>query len=263
MIDVICPIKYGTPVTWHANLMNWYRELPIARLLIGDGGSVEDDTFQVLEHCPRVEVINQHDHFSQGYSIQDLVSRVESPWFVYLHADVQLAAGWYAEMCRHQDQYDWMECERWMVELDTGRCYCAHQQNSADRPYSGSQMGRLAAFKPFLGKIGDDYLFRNEDFIFRALVEEHGGKYGRVMSARHYHQLGGHGTATKQPDVYGNFTRGIVKYCQPNEFLIEGVAAGVRQLPEGYDGATLLADVAKLNPVWLETVEAEWAKRSS
>ena len=262
MIDVICPIKYGTPPTWRSNLVNWFTELPIGRLLIGDGG-VEDNTFRVLREFSRVTVLDHRHLHSQGRSIRDLIESAETDWFVYLHADVQLAEGWYTEMVKSQKDLDWFECERWIVELANGRCYRSPHQNEAARPYSGSQMGRKAAFTPFLERIDDDYLFRNEDLVLGALVQEAGGHYGRVLTTRHYHQVGPHRTGDRQPAVFDNFVRGIIKYCKPRDYLITAVHAGIAQLPKGHDLDALRQWTTATNDAWTREVEeASRARRN-
>ena len=58
-----------------------------------------------------------------------------------------------------------------------------------ERAYSGSQMGRKAAFKDVLPKIDDDYLYRNEDIIFANLIKDAGFRYGKVAETSHDHQV--------------------------------------------------------------------------
>src|SRR6185503_15769259 len=49
-VDVIIPIIH-TNELWRVNLLSLYREIPIARLLIGDGGCI-DDSLDVARQFP-------------------------------------------------------------------------------------------------------------------------------------------------------------------------------------------------------------------
>ena len=153
-VDVIIPLLTVNDA-FHANLCSYYREIPIQRLLIGDGGCSEA-TLAVLRSFPRVELIPQQENKTLGYCLRQLIEKVETEWFVYLHADVYLPEGWFDAMARHQRDYDWFECNRRMSVLVD---YPQERQNAAERPYSGSQMGRRRAFEPFLEEIEDDYLY--------------------------------------------------------------------------------------------------------
>src|SRR6266481_5981299 len=84
-MDVIIPVHNSNEV-WEKNLISIYREIPVNRLLIGNGGCT-DDSIAIAKQFPRVEV---HDHSSfktLGYSVRELIKAVETEWFAYLHAD--------------------------------------------------------------------------------------------------------------------------------------------------------------------------------
>ena len=95
-VDVIIPIVH-TNELWRSNLISIYREIPVNRLLIGDGGCI-DDSLEVARQFPRVEVLDHRNFTSLGYSIRHLIEAVETEWFVYLHSDVFLPPGWFETM---------------------------------------------------------------------------------------------------------------------------------------------------------------------
>jgi hypothetical protein len=184
-VDVLMPIK-GTPSPLlEMNLLSIYREIPVNRLLIGDAGGGEDGSLAPVLDFPRVWLIDQREHKTLGYCLRELIEDVRTSWFVYLHSDVYLPPGWYDEMAAQQDSYDWMECNRRKtLVLD----YPLTNQDKSTRAYSGSQMGRKAAFNEVLPLINDDDIYRSEDIVLRHLVERFGGRYGRVGSTYHNHQ---------------------------------------------------------------------------
>ncbi|MEI6079327.1 MAG: glycosyltransferase family 2 protein [bacterium] len=179
-VDVIIPIIH-TNELWEINLKSMYREIPINRILIADGGCI-DNSLEIVKKFPRVEI---HDHKafkSLGYSIRKLVESVKTDWFIYVHSDVFLPEGWFDEMAKHQPEYDWFGCRMRhtiMVEYDDKNDF---------RPYAGSQMGKKEAFLEGLKSIDDDYVYRQEDFVFSEMIERSGYKEGKIDDTFHYHQ---------------------------------------------------------------------------
>ena len=134
---------------------------------------------------PRVEVLDHRNFTSLGYSIRHLIEAVETEWFVYLHSDVFLPPGWFEAMFARRNEFDWFECnQRITVMAD----YLLDSTKVA-RAYSGSQMGRKAAFANVTPLIDDDYLYRNEDIIFAQLIARNGMRYGKVGETFHFHQI--------------------------------------------------------------------------
>ena len=179
-IDVIIPVIH-TNELWEANLRSFYREIPIHRLLIGDGGCI-DDSIAIAERFPRVTVLDHRAYKSLGFSIRGLIEAVTTEWFVYIHSDAYLPAGWFDAMRANQGRYDWFGCpmrHTVMVEYDV---------DYGERPWAGSQMGRRRAFEEHLGRIDDDYVYRQEDFVFADVVKRGGFTEGRVTDTFHYHQ---------------------------------------------------------------------------
>ena len=141
-IDVIIPL-INTNELFKKNLYSIYREIPINRLVIGNGGCT-DNSIGIVRTFPRVIIIDQSKYKSQGYCIKELIENVKTEWFIYLHADVYLPENWYDKMKKHKKDYDWFECYRKMTVLVE---FLSENQYKQERAFSGSQMGRTEAFR--------------------------------------------------------------------------------------------------------------------
>lgn len=225
-VDVIIPV-YHTNELWEANLIALYREVPVSRLLISDGGVI-DDSIDIVQRFPRVEVFNHKQYKTLGKCIAELIKQVNSDWFIYVHSDVYLPPNWFDTMVKHQDEYDWYGCPMNITALIN------YRNNEPRRPYAGSQMGRKAAFGRSLDEIDDDFVYRQEDFVFDKVVTDSGYKTGKVEDTFHYHQLmyrksSGYDLNVTKVRVETNTSeaevlrandmqlRGIVKYLDPKE----------------------------------------------
>lgn len=240
-IDVIIPVVH-TNELWKANLFSFYREIPIHKLLIGDGGCI-DDSISIAEKFPRVDIFDHRSYQSLGYSIRKLIEAVEADWFVYIHSDAYLPPGWFDVMQKHQNEYDWFGCRMQhtvMVEYDL---------DYGVRPWAGSQMGRKKAFESGLSRIDDDYVYRQEDFVFADIVQKAGFKEGKVTDTFHYHQIMHKPTPwarkvravkidvelSHEEDVrtWMMQGKGIVKYLQPHSnWVIRAVVQSFSRLTE-------------------------------
>ena len=87
-IDIIIPVL-NTSVFFKRNLISFYRELNVNRILIWDGGC-NDNTLEVTKFFPRVKILDHTKMTSLGGSIVDLIKNVETRFFAYMHADVWL-----------------------------------------------------------------------------------------------------------------------------------------------------------------------------
>ncbi|MFC1504043.1 hypothetical protein ACFL6D_01360 [Spirochaetota bacterium] len=183
-MDVIIPILH-TNELWESNLVSIYREIPVNRLLISNGGCI-DDSITIVKKFPRVEVFDHKEYTSLGYCIRKLIESVETEWFIYLHSDIYLPEKWFDIMKKHCAEYDWFGCPQRVTALieysNTDKVL------GIERPYAGSQMGRKKAFDKYLHTVDDDYVYRQEDFVFADIVERAGFKEGRIHDTFHYHQ---------------------------------------------------------------------------
>lgn len=224
-VDVIIPV-FHTNELWNANLHSIYREIPVRRLLISDGGVI-DDSLDIVKQFPRVEIFDHTKNKTLGKCISELIKEVTSEWFIYLHSDVYLPSGWFEKMINYQDKYDWYGCPMNITVMVNYRL------DEPRRPYAGSQMGRKVAFQN-VDIIDDDYVYRQEDFVFNKIVESAGYTTGKVEDTFHYHQVmyrESKGfdlnvksvsieTNTNRDEVLRNYEmqlRGVVKYLKPDD----------------------------------------------
>jgi len=268
-IEIIIPVIH-TNELWRANLTSIYREVPVRRLLISDGGC-KDDSIEIVKTFPRVEILDHTKYVSLGYCLRKLIEAVESEWFAYLHSDVYLPPGWFDAMLAHQKEYDWFGCPQRVTALV--------EYPNVDflggeiRPHAGSQMGRKAAFLPGLPEIDDDYVYRQEDLVLRNLVEKHGFKSGNVEDAFHFHQVM-HKISpwarkltsvsikvawTREEEVRACMmqVKGIIKYLEPSPALALHVETNLKRLLElnAISQAEFDEWVLQTKPMWKQAIK--------
>jgi glycosyltransferase involved in cell wall biosynthesis len=260
-VDVIIPIIH-TNELWDANLRSIYREIPVSSLLLGDGGCI-DDSLEIAKKFPRVTVLDHRDTKSLGFSIRKLIEAVKTDWFIYLHSDVYLPEGWFDAMKNHQGEFDWFGCpmrHTIMVEYSILETF---------RPYAGSQMGRTNAFRKGLHRIDDDYVYRQEDFIFSDLITREGFKEGRIENTFHYHQTmhkeSSWSRKIKNVAINVEWSRdeeiraatmqikGVLKYLEPSRRMFSWIEGDIMLLTERgeLDPKKLRQWIRDINPAWL------------
>ncbi|MBU3604141.1 glycosyltransferase family 2 protein [Polynucleobacter sp. AP-Kaivos-20-H2] len=262
-VTVIIPVIH-TNELWRANLLSIYREIPVKELLIGDGGCI-DDSILIAQEFPRVQILDQRSYKTLGYSIKNLIQAVNTEWFIYLHSDVYLPVGWFDKMKPFSKEYDWFGCrmqQTVMIEYDN---------DYGERPYAGSQVGRKAAFIDGLRNLDDDFIYRQEDFVFSDVVEKAGFKEGKIDLVFHYHQTISKSSSVWNPRgikvnisqtlpieeevrMWDSQVKGIIKYLQPNcGWTIENAIYGVFRLEElGHCSSSTFYDWANsINPQWV------------
>lgn len=266
-VDVIIPIIH-TNELWRANLHSLYREIPIHRLLIGDGGC-NDDSLDIVKTFPRVEIFDHRSFVSLGYSLRKLIEEVRTEWFIYVHSDVYLPPGWFNAMRAHQPSYDWFGCPQRLTVM------VEYPLVDHIRPYAGSQMGRRAAFGPGISRIDDDYVYRQEDFVLADIVRKAGYTEGRIEDTFHYHQLAHRPSPwsrkvkrvvleveeTPEEEVRAAMTqaRGIIKYLDPDPMLATWVRINVERLValEKTTWKSFLEWVESTNAAWIPQLDLE------
>ena len=179
-VDVIIPVIHSNEL-WDANLRSLYREIPINRLLLADGGCT-DDTIETASKYPRVVVLDHRNFASLGYSERKLIEAVETEWFIHTHSDVFLPDGWFDIMRKYQGEYDWYGC------IERGTIQVEYDRDFGERPWAGAQFGRKSVFELGLKQVEDDYIYRQSDFLYRLMLEGGGFKEGYIRETYHYHQ---------------------------------------------------------------------------
>lgn len=260
-VDLIVPVIHTNEI-WRANLLSFYREVPVRNLLIGDGGCI-DDSIEIAREFPRVKVLDHREYKSLGYSIRKLIESVEAEWFIYVHSDAYLPPGWFDAMQSHTEEYDWFGCPmRHTIMVD-------YELDYGLRPWAGAQMGRRTAFGESLSRIDDDFVYRQEDFVFSDVVRRTGGREGKVTDTFHFHQT------MRKPSPYARRVtdvrvqveippeeevrtwamqgRGLVKYLEPTgKWVREEAAISVERMIDL--GETTWDEFAN----WVEATNPEW-----
>jgi len=271
-VDVIIPVIH-TNELWETNLVSIYREIPVHRLLIGDGGCI-DDSIETAKKFPRVEIFDHRNFTTLGYSLRKLIEAVQTEWFVYLHSDVYLPPNWFEEMREHQEEFDWFECRQRITAL------IEYEFEKPDRALSGAQMGRAKSLQQVVSKIEDDFLYRNEDIILARLIEKKGYKYGYAEDMFHYHQvmykqspwlrkiksIGFKVELGREEEVRACMMqiKGLVKYLDPYQARVSEIVFFMERLEElgELTGPEFLRWVNDTNPSWLPLIVKEAKKNN-
>lgn len=264
-VDIIIPVIH-TNELWRKNLISIYREIPVNRLLLGDGGCI-DNSIEIAKEFPRVEVFDHRSYKTLGYSIRKLIEEVKTEFFIYLHSDVYIAPNWFDGMYKNTEKYDWFECEQKIV------AFAEYDNKFANNPigfgFGGTQMGRKKAFDDILQDMDDDYIYRNEDIVIRTLLQNKGHKWGFDDTLFHYHEImrkeGFTGRKIESVQINTSFpieekiresdmqVRGFIKYLQPSSMLANVAKYHLQVLLDnGVVAYPEFMEWIKLtNPLWL------------
>ena len=247
-------------------LYSVYREIPVRRLLVYDGGS-KDDTIEILKKFPRVQLFIRPDIRTTGKATEFLFSRVETEWFVLIDADLELLPGWYDEMCKYKTEYDFLECSRRVLAYHFYREFPASTDINT-RSYDFCYLGRKESVKKY--RCDDDYVWRIVDYYLRQEIEKSGYRYGKVPTARRIHhetervpyesdeEKRFYKVVFKEPEwviidrekwrrSMQKYARGIVKYLDPEHPLVRN--------DRGFDEVITMLDrdwIARNGPAWLK-----------
>lgn len=165
------------------SLLSLYAEVPVAHLLVCDGGS-KDKTISILKKFPRVELHIRADIRTTGKGVEFLLSRATTEWIVFTDADLSYPKGWYDAMCKYRDKFDAFDSRRI-------HAYEFYREDPAvsdpnERPLvTTPQMGRRKALANF--RVDDDYMWRITDIAVRQTIEKNGYRYGKVTAPFHFH----------------------------------------------------------------------------
>lgn len=272
-VSVIIPVIHVNEF-WRSNLLSIYREVPVAELLIGDGGA-SNETLAVLSEFPRVRILDQNRYRTLGYCLRHLIEATTTPHFIYFHSDVYLPEGWFDQMIPYREKYDWYGCRvrhTILVEQD--------HPNLEGRPYWGSQIGLREAFVEGLKYIEDDYVWRQEDFVLSEIVERAGYREGGIDNVFHYHQVVSKKspvidysglratvskTATEEEEirVLTSQVKGIIKYMSPvKPWAVYSVGNGIHRMVSlnVWTRAEIFDWIAETSPRWVKPARGSYRK---
>lgn len=219
--DVICCLLQPNPAYFYNNVETWFKEIPIRKLYFGCNLSLKE--VEILQkQYPEIELIDQREIYTQGKCLADLMNLVETNWFVYLHADVELTSYCFEVMKRERGKdVGIIESNR---EIWDGHCTTYPNYVKTRRSYSGFQLFQKKAIENIISRIDDDWIFRSEDLIFQNAIEQSGYRYVKSY-AMHIHQaeelqvVNNFGIQGKQKIKECQF-KAYIKYAIPEEEIL-------------------------------------------
>lgn len=265
-VDVVMPLLHSNEL-FRNNLLSIYSQIPVARLIVGNAGVI-DDSLQILAEFPRVEVQDHTFIKTLGRSLALLIESVSTENFVYVHSDVELPEGWYQPMVSALGNFGWVGSRMEVIVLQ-------HFSNdlTGKRPLAGAQLGRKDAFNGIASSIEDDFVYRQEDFVLAEIVQRNGFAVGNADTF-HWHQQMPRKTMGTSNKVVGIDIRtqesgqevnrvletqsfGFIKYCKPNsneviDQFIGSANALVSQRASSLGKLLRLAE--ETNPSWIPII---------
>lgn len=239
-VDVMAPVHFIDGTYFGSNVKSWLSELPTRRILVGCNNPNEKEYEGIkdfLSQYDKIEFIDQRGIKTLGMQIADLMKRMETKWFCYVHADAFLTRHSFlvleAEINTKDENDDRpvgiIESERVSYNYTDLKQYPDVYPHNyyRNRSFSGYQLFRKEAIENILEKIEDDYIYRNEDIIFQNICENNGFRYVKSFGM-HVHtssnvnqrwtpqgiELPYHEARKVTFDMQ---IKGIVKYCIPDE----------------------------------------------
>jgi len=248
--DVICPV-YFIPPDFYENVKNWFKELPIRQLYIGLGrGNIDHKKILMDLNHPQITIIDQTRIKTLGGCLKDLMERVKTKWFIYLHSDVEITGNAFNVIKPlMKGNVGIIESERIHIN-EKGDVFYSNYINFK-RAFSGFQVIRKEAIQSLLDILEDDYLYRNEDMIFQYHCIKNGFKYIKTYGM-HLHKIITNRWSMDKEKAYDMQWKGFVKYTYPNEFTKLYCLRALANMKEefGIKLEECLAFSNAVNPAW-------------
>lgn len=245
-IDVICPIFHVDLESFKIFLETWIQNIPIRKLYIGMGKKNQELIDLILKYMKKIpiEIIEQYWYKTLGYCLQDLINRVETKYFIYLHSDVEILLNWFDRM--------WESRVRGILESlkDPSFGPEALVQARKYRAYSGAQL-ILKECVEYLNW-EDDFIYASEDIILKNLVLRRGYTYVKTpIYHKHYRMLAKR-TQPREIILEWQF-KAILKYSEPTHQLINYIRGILNTLHKQYGLLfNLEKEIIEYNPKWID-----------
>ena len=239
---------------------------------------------ELQKKFPQIEIVDQLHFKTLGSCLADLMKRVKTEWFVYLHSDIRITPHAFKimEMNKGAD-VGIIESERlhWdgtynkylegvndlrpkkdiedSCELKYFPQYTYTNYYNRNRSFSGLQLFQKKSIEPLLERIEDDFIYRNEDIIFQSECFKNKYKYVKTF-AIHIHQTINKNWTFNDLDTNIMQWKGIVKYTIPNEINLLSVILPLKKIKHLYN--LMLMSVLDFcwcnNPNWAVQIIKYW-----
>ena len=243
-IDIICPIHYLDLKSFKRFLDTWFFNIPIRKLIIGIGKENED-LEKLLDYyfTHKYIKIDQTQNKTLGFCLQELINEVETEYFIFLHADVEIPQDWFEQM--------WASRVKGILESLKSPSFGPEAliQASKKRAYSGAQL----IFKESVKELNfqDDFVYCNEDIIIQNIVLNRCFSYIKIPIYHKHYKKYRKRTQSRKTILEWQW-KGILKYAFPNSTLMNYVKGIVRMLSRDYEiKVNLEAEIKVLNPKWI------------
>ena len=268
-VDLFCPIYSVNWKNFEDNIKSWIKELPIGRAFVGcanpnviEFGKIK----RCIEKYEKFEFYDQRNYKTAGPCFADLIKKVRTKWFVYVHSDAWLTPYSFLILKAEAETNE----KAGIIESDRIQLTLENQDYPTDYPwyyyykrgFSGYQLIRKKAIIELVNKIEDDYFSNSEDICFQNACETAGFEYIKSF-AMHVHRISKlnlvrtptHKSLSEEKAfklTHDMNMKAIVKYCTPTEITLE---AFIKSFTNLYDYGCILFDfiinfVRKVNPIW-------------
>lgn len=251
--DVIVPF-FDIKEDVYLYIKNWFKELPIRKLILGFG---KDKIEIPKKYENQIVVIDQRKNKTLGKCITELMSKVKTKWFVYLHSDVMITEHAFSIMKKYmKDGIGGIEGEPIIIRHVRGELkHIFLERWFIKRGYSGFQVFRTECLQDLIDKMEDDYVFTNEDLITQDAVTSSGYKYIKTWAMYfHYNEGLRKNTEKNAKDMF----LGLLKYTNPNELTKDLMRVIMKSYNDTYkliDLDEIIEFVNKNNIEWLNYIE--------
>ena len=226
-IDLICPLYWVDERLFYRNVKSWIKELPLNKIILGVNNPKLDLSASIFEEkeivFQKLEYINQLHFKTLGACLVDLMDKVETDWFAYLHADAFITPYTFEIMKQYMkpeigiiesERFHWDGTMSLIHNVYEVPYYTFDNYYNMDRAASGFQIFQKKAIESILDKIEDDYIYRNEDLIFQHECLMNKYMYQKTL-AIHIHQTFNTKWTFSQEEANIMQVKGLIKYTEP------------------------------------------------
>lgn len=214
MFDVIVPM-YEIKEDVNSYIENWFKELPINKLILGIG---KDDLKIPHKYKDYIITVDQKKNKTLGKCLVELMKKVETEWFIFLHSDAKITEYAFGIMKKYMmNDVGGIEGSPIVVKYENRKLkHFFHSRIFIKRAYSGFQLFRTVCVQEIIEKIEDDYVFTNEDLIIQNAVTSLGYEYKKTWAIYlHYNE----GLRKKTEKNAKDMFLGLIKYTHPDKIV--------------------------------------------